>query len=488
MIKTWDIFDTLIARRCISPNIIFQIVENVSKMNGFVKARITAERNVLMRGNCNLDSIYEEFRVLTNTPKNICDALKKLECNVEYEQSIPITENILQVKAGDILISDMYLPEKVIRRLLAKAGLLAPVEIVITSGGKYSGLVWKQLAEQKKSVFHIGDNEFSDLVNPRNFNLDSSLDIRNRLNIVEQFLINHDYEFTAYLREIRLCNPFSEEVKRLYWEFFTLNVGILIIIVRQLDELQKKHNFEYLGFCGRDTHYLRLLYERYKYDVGEEPVANDYLFYSRKMLNGSHTETIRYFQDKIKNRKALLLDLIGTGASLHKLRCKEELNLNYSLLICCHLSKVFAETYHKPGDIPNKFISFMDNPNAPEEKNSAFYFCGYEDGERYIGPANELFNRATHASPIRLNLVQIGNKILPEVFFSQINDTENLDVFETCLHAVFNSKIVWSKLRSKNILEHLLKIFSSWAAPRIFRGQQTLEDQMGSLVAKAQRK
>ena len=449
MIKTWDIFDTLIARRCIFPQTIFELVENVSKIKGFVQARVVAERNVLMRGNCNLDSIYEEFGAITNAPKNICDIFKKLECDIEYEQSIPITENILQVKAGDILISDMYLPEKVIRRLLAKAGLLEPVEIVITSGGKYSGLVWKQLAAQKKNIFHIGDNEFSDLANPRNFNLDSSLYVRNRQNIVEQFLMNHDFEFAAYLREIRLRNPFLEEVKRLYWEFFTLNIAILIIIVRQLDELQKKHGYEYLGFCGRDTHYLRLLYERYKYDIGEEPVANDYLFYSRKMLNSSRAETIRYFQEKIGNRKALLLDLIGTGAALHKLRSGGGLALNYSLLICCHLGKLFAETYHKPGGIPDKFISFMDNPNAPEEKNSAFYFAGYEEGERYIGPSNELFNRATHMSPIRLNLVQIGNKILPEVLFSQVNDTENLDVFETCLHEVLKSKIVWSNLRPK---------------------------------------
>ena len=68
-------------------------------------------------------------------------------------------------------------------------------------------------------------------------------------------------------------------------------------------------------------------------------------------------------------------------------------------------------------------------------------------------------NFSIHMSPIRLNLVQIGNKIFPEVLFSQVNDTENLDVFESCLHEVLKSKIVWSKLRRKDILEQLLKIF-----------------------------
>ncbi len=147
MIKTWDIFDTLIARRCVLPQTVFQIVERATNSIGFVQARIESEHNASMRGNYSLDDIYEEFRLLTNAPKNICDTLKKLECDVEIEQSIPITENIRQVKVGDVLISDMYLPETVIRRMLTKAGLLVPVEILITSGGKSSGRIWKEFAD-----------------------------------------------------------------------------------------------------------------------------------------------------------------------------------------------------------------------------------------------------------------------------------------------------------------------------------------------------
>lgn len=221
----------------------------------FFGIRKTAEQNILSRKkNCTLDLIYDEFQKITQAPKIICDRLKKLECDVELAQSISIIENIRHVRSGDILISDMYLPKELIRRMLHKAGLLVPVEIVITSNGKNSGRIWKQLADQKISLFHIGDNEFSDLINPRRFNLDSSLDIRSRPNFVEQFLMQHDFNFAAYLREIRLRNPFSEEIKRLYWDCFTLNVDILILIVRHLNDLQKKHGFEYLGFCGHDTY------------------------------------------------------------------------------------------------------------------------------------------------------------------------------------------------------------------------------------------
>ena len=321
MLRTWDIFDTLIARRCIFPKEIFRIVEQTSNVGNFAQTRIATEQNVLARGkNCTLDLIYEELQRITNAPKDFCDTLKKLECDVEVEQSIPITENIRQVKAGDVLISDMYLPEEIIRRMLVKAGLIAPVEIYISSGGKFSGRVWRQLAAQKLNVFHSGDNEYSDLINPRNAKLDAMLDVRARLNFAEQFILQHDAAFAAYLREIRLRNPFAEEIKRLYWEYFTLNIGTLILIVRHLDALQKNRGFEYLGFCGRDAHYLRLLYEKFKRDCDETPVPNDYLFYSRSVLKNSREDMEKYFRAKIKNRKALLLDMFGTGSNLHKFR------------------------------------------------------------------------------------------------------------------------------------------------------------------------
>ena len=265
MLKTWDIFDTLIARRCVLPHIVFQIVEQVSKVEGFAQARMSSEQNLVQSGkNYSLDDIYNELQKNFNAPKDICDNLKNLELNVEFDQAIPITENLNQVKAGDILISDMYLPKKFIQKLLDKVGLIEPVEIVISSGGKSTGKIWKQLAKQNQFVFHIGDNEISDIKNSRLAGFDSSLSILSQPNVVEQFLLQKDFNFGAYIRELRLKNPFQEEVKRLYWQFFTWNIGLLIIFVNAIDELQRKYNFEYLGFCGRDTYYLWKIYEKFK--------------------------------------------------------------------------------------------------------------------------------------------------------------------------------------------------------------------------------
>lgn len=441
MIKTWDIFDTLIARRCVFPQAVFHIVERTSNSTGFVQARIAAESNVSGRGNYNLDDIYEEFRLLTNAPKNICDTLKKLECDVEIEQSIPITENIRQVKSGDILISDMYLPETVIRRMLTKAGLLVPVEILITSGGKSSGRIWKDFAEQKKFLFHVGDNFESDVKNSRFAGFESALTALSKPQPIEQYLLQKDFNFGAYLREIRLRNPFSEEIKRIYWQLFTLNIGILILLVQQIDNLQKKCGFEYLGFCGRDTHYLRLLYEKYKLERGETPTPNDYLYYSRKLVRNSGEELAKYFSAKINNRKALMIDLTGTGTHLHNLR--EKFGLSFSILICLIGGQKWAkEHYPTMLGITNWTSAFANNSDIPANKANIFLI----EPERKIpgSDAIEMLNRATHNSPIRLNLIQIGEKLFPEVFFNEVSDTENFDVMESCFREVLNSRLVTS--------------------------------------------
>ena len=425
-----------------------------------------------------MKDIYAELQRISNAPKNICDYLKQLEYNVEFEQSIPITENIRQVKAGDILISDMYLPESFIRQLLNKAGLLTPVEIVITNNGKSSGRIWKQIADQKEFVFHIGDNQDADIKNPRLAGFESAISILSNPTSVERYLLQKNFNFGAYIREIRLCNPFTEEINRLYWQLFTVNIGILLLLVQQLDTLQKTYGFEYLGFCGRDTYYLRLLYEKYKRELGETPVPNDYLYYSRKLTRNSGEDLAKYFADRIDNRKALMIDLFGTGTHLHNMRIK--FGLSFSVLICLLFnSSDFVKNYYSGMETIKDCISFIENPDKFMEKNINLYFVKLPNGD--IAASLENLNRATHNSPVRLKAVQIGEKIFPKVTFSESNDTEKFEVMERCFNEVLKSKLVVPKLNSKDIeesLRFLLKVLISSLVQLPLRNQHQLIDQV----------
>ncbi len=257
---------------------------------------------------------------------------------------------------------------------------------------------------------------------------------------IEQHLLQKDFNFGAYLREIRLRNPFSEEIKRIYWQLFTLNVGILILLVQQIDNLQKKCGFEYLGFCGRDTHYLRLLYEKYKLERGETPTPNDYLHYSRKLVRNSGDDLAKYFSAKINNRKALMIDLYGTGTHFNNIR--QKFNVDFSILIC--IRDIRFKKSEKPYfdmSTPEKWIPFIESSDISTDKNNNFYF--YHDKGNFYDSLENL-NRSTHNSPVQLKTIKIGEKIFPKVIFSEANDKESFDVIESCLNEVLNSNIISS--------------------------------------------
>ena len=92
----------------------------------------------------------------------------------------------------------------------------------------------------------------------------------------------------------------------------------------------------------------------------------------------------------------------------------------------------------------------------------------------------ELFNRATHNSPIKLKAGEFDKTIIPAITFTAINDTENLDVFETCMKIVLQSKIGRSKLERTEDLLSLLKLlilsFDIQAKQSIFRSQHNLQE------------
>lgn len=428
---------------------------------------MAAERNVAARGNYTIDDIYNELLKITNLDENACRTLKEIEFATELEQAIPITENLRQVKSNDILISDMYLPEKFLREMLNKVGLLVPVEIVVTSNGKASGRIWKQLVEQNQYAIHIGDNEFSDIQKPRAEGLESTLSILSRMNLVEQYLWQQqENEFAMYLREIRLRNPFAEEIKRQYWEFFTLNVGILILMVQMIDEIQRQHGFEYLGFCGRDTYYLWLLYEKYKRDHKRKSPDCDYLYYSRKLVRNSKADTAKYFRSKINDRKALMIDLQGSGGHLRML--KDDADLKYSTLMCYKVNTSKCPT--------NTWFSFANHAQASQETEPDFYLMPT------ITDTCEFFNRATHNTPFKLTALQIADEIIPHVIFSEVCDTENMDVLLSCMREVLQSRIIWGGVASQSKLsakfEYLSKLFATLTGHKILRTRHSIDDQM----------
>ena len=155
-----------------------------------------------------------------------------------------------------------------------------------------------------------------------------------------------------------------------------------------------------------------------------------------------------------------MIDLRGSGQHLEILRKKS--GLNYSVLICILLLTEKKLLVSFDGNIFELFANKMNVKDIPAMQNDKaplnLYMFDCVKDKLPPGDETELFNRATHNSPIRLKVIETADKIIPNVVFSEVNDTVNLDVFEACMKVVLQSEIQWSKFERTEDLLSMLKM------------------------------
>lgn len=205
------------------------------------------------------------------------------------------------------------------------------------------------------------------------------------------------------------------------------------------------------------------------------------LYYSGKLVRNSGEEMAKYFSAKINNRKALMIDLYGTGTHLNNLR--ENFGLNFSILICLTLDLKVTQRLYPNMPLIENWISALDSKydNAP---NRANFFISKEAGKLNFSDSIEPLNRATHNSPVRLKTVQIDEKIFPKVIFSESNDTENFDVPEQCFNEVLRSKMISSTYAAneaakfEELLLPLISVINNSSVSLPLRGQHQINNEV----------
>ena len=183
-VLSFDIFDTLITRRCGNPNTVFDIVENKfnythqEKLLDFKSKRIESERRarqMTCREEISIDEIYDVLR--SDFGIDSIDEIKSIECEVEVEQAISnkeivtFYESALQEK-NVIITSDMYLKETTIKNILENCGIPLPEMLYLSSATmstKRSGSIFGKVKRDMGTdhIMHIGDNIISDYLRPR---------------------------------------------------------------------------------------------------------------------------------------------------------------------------------------------------------------------------------------------------------------------------------------------------------------------------------
>jgi len=188
-IVCFDIFDTLITRPFSKPSDLFKMLdEPFSKIVGtdaiynFSTMRVMAEKRAKEklpkdREEVSLEEIYTELQKSFNITNSICNKMKKLEIDAEVKYCVanePLKKLFNLAKNSGkqiVLISDMYLDESIINKIMLKNGYkgyklyLSSTVGKCKSTGKLYRFVIKDLNVKNKdlrSIIHIGDNYNSD--------------------------------------------------------------------------------------------------------------------------------------------------------------------------------------------------------------------------------------------------------------------------------------------------------------------------------------
>lgn len=182
-IVSFDIFDTLIFRKVRNPVDVFKIVEKKEGCWQFKRKRQKSEMNArrLKYGKKNtrevtLEEIYETRPLckLQNSKKLLSAelAVEKKVCFANDEMKNLIS--VLKQEGKEIIvISDMYLSKNFLKDLLFDNGFGEMDNIFIScefeeskSDGKIFGYI-RELLGNDKTICHIGDNFYSDVVSAK---------------------------------------------------------------------------------------------------------------------------------------------------------------------------------------------------------------------------------------------------------------------------------------------------------------------------------
>jgi hypothetical protein len=173
---SFDVFDTLVFRRCGGFFKVFEEMEQRTKIDGFARLRKRTEIRLLLElgREINLDEIYEALN--NQLPGHDWTAIREMELDIEQAnlRASPRGRRALNKarRSGATIafLSDMYLSEQWIRDQLRRHSIWNEGDLLFVSGelgaNKRSGELFGVVREQfpEASWKHSGDNLLSDLL------------------------------------------------------------------------------------------------------------------------------------------------------------------------------------------------------------------------------------------------------------------------------------------------------------------------------------
>lgn len=287
---SFDIFDTLITRSVAEPKGIFMIMQQKLKekdfdkipfilKSNFIDIRISTEKFMYQRicSNEKKDiDIYEIYKLIGLNYELTEEQIKvliKLELETEEENILPIKNNIEIVKnlvknhQRVILISDMYLKEPMIRKLLCSVdNVFANLPLYVScefNAKKNTGDLYKKVQVIEnincENWVHYGDNYNGDYKKAIEQGVKAKLYNAESLTPYETWLINSNKNNIQYQKTIGL----TKYLRTLNQNSDIKNIGlsfggpILFPYVNWIVEEANKKGIKNLYFVARDGYILK---------------------------------------------------------------------------------------------------------------------------------------------------------------------------------------------------------------------------------------
>lgn len=460
-VVSFDIFDTLLLRPFLLPSDLFclmddkfnEVVAGLSYVD-FQKIRINTEASLRQKmtmgqEEVTLDSIYEVIGKIFSLSNDQINTLKNYEIELELKFIQPrkcgmeLYKLAKHLKKRVIFVSDIYLPQEVIAKMIEKCGY-EPDELYLSSeylltkrtGKLFDTVILKEKCAPNKIV-HIGDNWNSDVVQPQKRKIithhlaapisqfkgenegiytglsfkkifepngkqymgesaSNYLGIRCMLALIANKIFDNPY-ITPFNPDTDFnCNPY-------YIGYYALGMH-LYAVTSWVSEIAEKEKRNTIHFVSRDGYLPMKAYEILKKYRHLNSNAN-YLYISRKataLLQGACYSDIYSYLNSFSSYKIKIKTPVDTFESVasEQLKCNIQ-NLAKHNLVYMGQTSNFDDVVRLGNILFNEYIDknkeeqFVENARTffsdTIKENDILFDLGYRGNKEYILSA--LINR-----------------------------------------------------------------------------------------------
>lgn len=319
-VVVFDIFDTLLTRPLLNPEMIKNIVARRSGGEAgrlYLEFRAIAESQARQKAgrDIGLDAVFTEFTIISGLSPEATNQLRSLEEAIEQEIVTPRPEVIallqLALSLGKhvVLASDMYLSKPVIEKMLARHSINGWHAFYLSSDNgfrKDTGDFYQQLLIHENvspsEVLMIGDNEHSDVQIPDNLGMKLLHVMRPvelaraipRLGpLIESSVYSDDLHQQLTFGMIAQANfhpvffpdfDHADLVPATPWSVgFTIAGPVVLAFVQWLAEKAAADGMERLYFLAREGQILKIVYDQWV-SHNTNAIASEYLVLSRRAI------------------------------------------------------------------------------------------------------------------------------------------------------------------------------------------------------------